>query len=248
MRLSISLLVVFVMFITVPQLSSATMVYGLPTNGSGTTVGSVSGNEVLYYIPLSPWASGTYGVGGVGLSSDSVTASNLGGTLEMYIEFNGFDYPAATASTTFWFRDLDLLDDNDPDAFTETVRFSIWDEGSWQSVHVTDDPITDAGMVTNPEPFSITGDNDNRYITFDDVTGYLPSSGSFKWLLEFTTDYDTSGLSRCWDPSLWNTEEKLSAKLETSPVPEPATLLLLGSGLVAFAGIGRKKIVKKKKK
>ena len=35
---------------------------------------------------------------------------------------------------------------------------------------------------------------------------------------------------------------------DTNPVPEPATLLLLGSGLIAFAGIGRKKIFKKKKK
>ena len=216
MKLSASLCTFFILLLLIPNLSSGALVHGVATDGSGNTVGDYWGNNILYYIPLknSSPPSGTYGVDGggwVGRVSDGAKASEVDGWLKMYIEFEQpFDYPALTASTTFWFRDLDLLDDNDPDRFTETVQFSIWNEGTSMYDDVSG-VISDAGMDTSSEPFSITGDNDSRYITFDDVTSYLPSSGSFKWLLGFTTDYDITGLSNCYDPCLWNTKEKLSA-------------------------------------
>jgi hypothetical protein len=116
--------------------------------------------------------------------------------------------------------------------------------------------------------FYFKGSADNWFVGKYDFDG-----GGVQWEIGHTNFYGrTLELERLWGDPLntlrttgmlsgeftawwkddcdWLNLKKayLFAKGCDNPVPEPATLLLLGSGLVAFAGIGRKKIFKKKKK
>jgi hypothetical protein len=72
------------------------------------------------------------------------------------------------------------------------------------------------------EVFTLTGNY--RYIKFDILSNY-----------DIFSDYDYTGLS----------EVQFYGEIGPAPVPEPATMLLLGSGLIGLAGYGRKKIFKK---
>jgi hypothetical protein len=70
----------------------------------------------------------------------------------------------------------------------------------------------------------------------------LPGNAAGPFL---TTDYllgweDTDSSS--WD---WDYQDMVLMTSEITPVPEPATMLLFGTGLIGLAGLGRKKFFKK---
>lgn len=264
--------------------SAATIIPGYAVGGIGQTSevgmttyrdldGDGTSEEVIkYYIPLSESQSGTYDVTQVGWSywsgpkyagmqSDSSTAANPSGWLDMYLRFAPVEEPGPHFMR-FFFEDLDLDGVNDPANFLEDITIYDADNnvlgyfdtgGNYTSRDPLEPPYT-AG------DYSVESTNDYQKITLFNVE--VPND-DFYVKLHFSADYERVyttcrswgwGHNSCYNycnqyfDKIKNTPEYLRAEIEAWPpelVPVPAAMPLFLSGLAALGFVGGRRRKKK---
>lgn len=185
--------------------------------------------NIGFFIPLSTATSGVYGTTVLPSGATAGTRPDSGygssNALTMFLRFSPVALPVQSASLTFTFVDLDLNGVNDPSLFFETVRF--FDQNG---VALTPLITTNGQTGSIPLAFLVSGNSTTQTIFFPDVSSIVQNP--FYVQLNFGSQWNQKGT---------NTVENLTATLATTPVPEPGTILLLGTGLLGMAGLRRRR-------
>lgn len=225
--------------------AQADTVLGVPVTGVGgtqavpncpTMEGQVCYNpatgNVNFFIPLTTATSGIFGTtvinsSGTTAGTTADTGYGVANALTMFLMFSPVTLPVQGATLTFTFVDLDLSGANDPAHFFETIRF--YDQnGSALTPLITS--ISQTGACGPSSFFCVSGNSTTQTIFFPDVSGIL--NNPFYIELVFGSQWNQKGT---------NTVESLTATLVTTPVPEPGTLMLLGTGIAGILGLRRRK-------
>jgi hypothetical protein len=153
------------------------------------------------------------------------------GEWNITVDFTFTPYPGAPAvpNTGTRYRTWDIVDNLQDNTFELEYIFPIWSF----TVNGNYDEIKNTYDITSPFTY-LRPDNTLQRIESFSFCLTTPTSLEGESLTFHSIPVDTG----------WSEVGTLACNYTGSPVPEPATMLLLGSGLVGLAGFGRKKFKK----